>query len=246
MIISKKDVGSTLNKACTHDADNDGIHLARVANIVRTDMFKMMNQFNCSFESKCLEESVPVSILALVAMVLNGPNIVAQSSSTTIPQSVLTISQLLMFNNMVRHRKDVTSITRHSKERETPMPIYWKVMINSKTRKRELVDDLFELGISVFYNRVLEISANLGNNVCQQYMRAKAVCPPKLKYGLFTTAFTIQSAFSKRYITKKLQLKSLKQDCSLFSWLYIASQIRNGDLDEFFKYENQLYPPSLL
>ena len=41
---------------------------------------------------------------------------------------------------------------------------------------------------------------------------------------------------------KQLQVKSLKQDCSLFSRLYIASQIRNGDLDEFFKYENQPYP----
>ena len=44
---------------------------------------------------------------------------------------------------------------------------------------------------------------------------------------------------------KQLQLKSLKHDCSLFSRLYIASQIRNGDLDEFFKHENQQYPPSL-
>ena len=148
----------------------------------------MKNQFNSSFESKCQEESVPVSLLALVAMVLKGPNIVAQSSSTTMPRSVLTISQLLMFNSMVRHRKDVTSIIRHSKERETPLPMYLGVMIHTKTRKRELVDDLFELRISVSYDQVLEISANLGNNVCRQYMRAKAVCPPKLKCGLFTTA----------------------------------------------------------
>ena len=39
MIISKKDVGSALNKACKHDADDDAIHLARAANIVRRDMF---------------------------------------------------------------------------------------------------------------------------------------------------------------------------------------------------------------
>ena len=68
------------------------------------------------------------------------------------PQSVFTISQLLMYNSMVRHHKDVTSITRHSKERETPLPIYLGVMIHTKTRKRELVDDLFELGISVSYD----------------------------------------------------------------------------------------------
>ena len=34
-------------------------------------------------------------------------------------------------------------------------------------------------------------------------------------------------------------------DCELFSRLYIACQTRNGDLDEFFKHENQAYPPSI-
>lgn len=41
------------------------------------------------------------------------------------------------------------------------------------------------------------------------------------------------------------QLSSLKNDCSLFSRLYIASQIRDGNLDEFFEYENQACPPAL-
>ena len=44
---------------------------------------------------------------------------------------------------------------------------------------------------------------------------------------------------------KQLQMSSLKNDCSLFSRLYIASQIRHGDLDEFFQHENQACPPSL-
>ncbi|KAG0717130.1 hypothetical protein GWK47_008210 [Chionoecetes opilio] len=39
---------------------------------------------------------------------------------------------------------------------------------------------------------------------------------------------------------KQLQMSSLKNDCSLFSRLYIASQIRHGDLDEFFQHENQV------
>ena len=43
----------------------------------------------------------------------------------------------------------------------------------------------------------------------------------------------------------QLQLSLLKNDCSLFSRLYIASQIRNGDLDQFFQHENQAYPPAL-
>ena len=38
---------------------------------------------------------------------------------------------------------------------------------------------------------------------------------------------------------------SLKEECQLFSRLYIASQNRDGDLDNFFKHKNHGYPPSL-
>ena len=40
----------------------------------------------------------------------------------------------------------------------------------------------------------------------------------------------------------QLQRSSLKNDCSLFSSLYVASQM---DLHQFFQYENQAYPPAL-
>ena len=43
----------------------------------------------------------------------------------------------------------------------------------------------------------------------------------------------------------QLQRSTLKNDCSLFSRLYIASKIRSGDLDQFFQHENQAYPPAL-
>ena len=38
------------------------------------------------------------------------------------------------------------------------------------------------------YDRVSEISINLGDNIYHQYMTTEAVCPPKLKCRLFTTA----------------------------------------------------------
>ena len=42
-----------------------------------------------------------------------------------------------------------------------------------------------------------------------------------------------------------LQVSSLKSDCSLFSRLYIACQSRDGNLQDFFKHENQACPPPL-
>lgn len=61
-------------------------------------------------------------------------------------------------------------------------------MVHTKTRKRELVNTLYELGLSVSYDRVMNISTELGNKICSYYKREKAVCPPELKGGLFTTA----------------------------------------------------------
>ena len=41
------------------------------------------------------------------------------------------------------------------------------------------------------------------------------------------------------------RVTSLKQDCHLFSSLYVSSQSREGDLDQFFFLENHAYPPAL-
>ncbi len=51
-----------------------------------------------------------------------------------------------------------------------------------------MVDTLFALGLSVSYNRVIEIVTALGNNVTQYYQKIDAVCPPQLKVGNFITA----------------------------------------------------------
>ena len=55
--------------------------------------------------------------------------------------------------------------------------------------------------------------------------------------------------FSRSPVREKsrtqLQVSSLKNDCSLFSRLFIASQMRDGDLDDFFAHENQACAPAL-
>lgn len=53
------------------------------------------------------------------------------------------------------------------------------------------------------------------------------------------------STKSKSPGMSKHQLALTKNDCELFSMLYIACQTRDGDLEEFFKHENWAYPPVL-
>ena len=94
--------------ACEHDADSDGVHLARAANIVRRDMMKMKTAFSGSFDALCQEQSVPNSLLALVAMIVNGPTIQEQSCHSSASTPTLTISQVLVFNSYARRRQSTS------------------------------------------------------------------------------------------------------------------------------------------
>ena len=47
---------------------------------------------------------------------------------------------------------------------------------------------LFNLGLSISYDRVLRLSAEMGNRVCQRFHMEQVVCPPMLKGSVFTTA----------------------------------------------------------
>ena len=50
----------------------------------------------------------------------------------------------------------------------------------------------------------------------------------------------------KKVLSKdKARVTVLKEDCALFARLYIACQNRDGNLEDFFKFENQPWPPSL-
>ena len=47
---------------------------------------------------------------------------------------------------------------------------------------------LYDLGLSVSYDRVLSISADLGNDISELYKSEGVVCPRQLRHGVFTTA----------------------------------------------------------
>lgn len=74
----------------------------------------------------------------------------------------------------------------HSKDREIPTAVYTDLSFYTKTRKRTLLEMLYGYGISISYDRVLEISVQLGDATVSKYMEDGVVCPPVLRIGLFT------------------------------------------------------------
>ena len=68
------------------------------------------------------------------------------------------------------------------------MPIYVGLQLHAHTRKRELIDNLCHVGMSISYDRVLRLSTDMGNTVYKRYELENLVCPPTMRGNLFTTA----------------------------------------------------------
>jgi len=72
--------------------------------------------------------------------------------------------------------------------RETPLSIYVGLVLHAETGKEKLVDKFYRLGLSISYDRVMQISSDLVNSICAQFEEEEIVCPSKFKKSLFTTA----------------------------------------------------------
>ena len=105
MLAFESDIGHVLSAACDMDYDNDAVVLAKAARIIRRDLFDLRSstdEFSGSFDDDCQTSSVPVSLLGLVRMIHEGPNIKDQNAQSN---NALAISQLIAFNTIKRKRK---------------------------------------------------------------------------------------------------------------------------------------------
>ena len=187
LLVFEGDIGLVLKKSCESDFGEEAIILAKTADIVRRDMLTHKAAFNGTFSQCEQEEAVPKSLTTLVGMIMSGSNIETQFSNAADVQAKLTVSQLLQYNIIVRRREGSIS-HYHTVDREPPLPIYVGLLVHATTRKRVLIDKLYDIGLSISYDRLLSISNHLGNDVCARYEAEYVVCPPKLRRGLFTTS----------------------------------------------------------
>ena len=72
--------------------------------------------------------------------------------------------------------------------REPLLPIYVGLLLHGETRKRSFVDQFYDFGLSVSDDRVVSISADLGNDISELCKSEGVVCPRQLRHGVFTTA----------------------------------------------------------
>ena len=100
-----------------YDSQDDGMCLARAADIIRDDLFAKFPAFNGHFDSNYVHASVPKSLVCLVRMLLEGPHFMkncpvdAGCDSTDNGDDVTAnIAQLIRYNSTKKMRdggKDV-------------------------------------------------------------------------------------------------------------------------------------------
>jgi len=193
LLVFDEDIAGALSNACQFDKDVEAMILVKAAQIVRRDITNATYKFSGEFSTCCHEKSVPQSLTALTQMILEGASIDSHEDMTCVP-AAQSIAQLIVFNSVKHTRKNTLAQSmpaakiRHNLSRETPLSLYLALMLHAETRKRDLVDKLFHLGLCVSYDRVLQVSANLANRICARFEVVSGICPPPLRAGLFITA----------------------------------------------------------
>ena len=69
---------------------------------------------------------------------------------------------------------------------ESPLPLYLGLNVHAQTRSKMFITELHELGISVGYNKVLQIENQITYAVCEDFRKKGVVCPAQIPKALFT------------------------------------------------------------
>ena len=176
LLVCEKDVGPALVSACDY---TDAMYLAKAREIVHRVIFVEQNKLSGHFDRDSVVDSVPRCLVELVSMIEHGPDIKSQIENGKVRFSTSTIT---------KRDQNTSEHSGHSSDREPSFAIYIGLLLYAKTRKRQRIDTMFQHGICISYDRVLEISTQLGESVVSRLMEDGVVCPAILQKGLFTTS----------------------------------------------------------
>ena len=127
------------------------------------------------------KSSIPACLSHLVGLILEGAKDYDSVSDST-EGIALKFAQLIRFNSVKTKRRTECE----KKGNEPPLPLLIGLSIHSQTRKKGIVENLASKGLSISYERVLEIEDNITKQLCQKYNQDGIVSPPSLQKDLFT------------------------------------------------------------
>lgn len=173
----------------------DALMFMRAAVMMHKFCLKGQVPFDGSFASNCLTTAVNEEMRSFFNVVLRGPSALhgrekvdGDTHLDGREKIACNISQLLIYNTCKgSHHKVKTDAVRHNKERETPFPLYHGLKIHGNGRQRGQIDTDHEHGISVSYNRIMDVKRDVARAVCARHAQDGVVVPTNSRLKVFTT-----------------------------------------------------------
>lgn len=137
-----------------------------------------------------------------------------------------------------RFIKDVKSLQKTFKEKENPFLDTSTDLYNICTQK------VCSLDVATFVKNVENLGLSQYRKFCEERLETASI---PLDNTIKENKLKLFSSSQRLEVPKvKQQIKSLKEDCNLWSRLYVATcNNRPSELNEFFEHENKEFPPSL-
>ena len=118
----------------SYSDDDDGKALVQAAKLIHQDLFNNENEFKFNFDKHSQKNSVPMSLLMLLQIILEGANVSLLDDNKTRDIAV-GLSQLVKFNSIKQKREQCVLHVRHKNYQETLLTMYIGLYNHSKTRK---------------------------------------------------------------------------------------------------------------
>ncbi|KAK3924496.1 3-dehydroquinate synthase, partial [Frankliniella fusca] len=158
----------------------DVIAFKRFVRELRTEMLDHPATFAGSLKREEQAAGTPATLSA-VNMLLYGPSAADMDRAT---QPALSLTQLLQFNMLKRQPKG--SQIRNVRTREPSLPVFLSLSTYARSRSKEAIAELHELGLGISATRVYEISSALCHLSVKRAEEEGFFCPADLRRGLFT------------------------------------------------------------
>ena len=113
--------------------------LRHVVRSLRKLMAEKKNSFNGTFDIDCHLKLIPIQLLTLVDMLIDGP------VCTTVSQASLSISQLIFSNFEQVAGHNGTAFCRDNLALETPLKLFDSLKLILSTRSKKLVENSYSL-----------------------------------------------------------------------------------------------------
>ena len=153
---------------------------------IRSDIMQQENEFTGSFSNSCHVQSIPKIVLALTSALIDGEiRCSNQASQEALSVAQMIVSQIRRPSKRKARLKKPTR-KRHNLKQETPLLQCIGLKIFYTSRSHQLIEHLYHVGLSVSYDRVLELTKIFYEELRRSFIERSCFFPRILKKFLFT------------------------------------------------------------